>query len=448
MSDQDTRNKFSPLKGKDEDQSMQDCCKSNIETENVCINDILCFISTAINSKTDEFIIQSCFSFYETTKIKHAKSLLCSLYGDRPKTRRGDGAKRAEIGDIIDLFRKSEENNISLPKFVAGSFDSLPPGSGYEVIAPFIIDLIDQVKSLKGEIEIIKNLKTLKNIETSLLDELRNDVSEIKCSIKLMKSNSSKICNSKSRTSTNNFKNDSLSVIENRFLSPITHSNSEYKVISQNVLNDDEMPSASKLLSEIFNNKEESTSFDTYEPTAPPLSQELGGLFNDSENRLPDVDGPPSVSECPPKELCDGTFAEVLSRTPVSNKDKINGQESLKYKPKSCQNNRRSSGSVKGIKQVTGTQFRSAKKYLDVYIGNCDTDIDPVIVKNYVLKYINVNVAECQVINANNFKKSFKITVLSTDRDKLLDPSVWPKGIICRKFYKLSKKSVWFNSNN
>ena len=156
-----------------------------------------------------------------------------------------------------------------MPKFVAGSFDSLPPGSGYEVIAPFIIDLIDQVKSLKGEIEIIKNLKTLKNIETSLLDELRNDVSEIKCSIKLMKSNSSKICNSKSRTSTNNFKNDSLSVIENRFLSPITHSNSEYKVISQNVLNDDEMPSASKLLSEIFNNKEESTSFDTYEPTAP-----------------------------------------------------------------------------------------------------------------------------------------------------------------------------------
>ena len=32
--------------------------------------------------------------------------------------------------------------------------------------------------------------------------------------------------------------------------------------------------------------------------------------------------------------------------------------------------------------------------------------------------------------------KSFKVTLLISDREKLLNPEIWPEGIICRKFYR------------
>ena len=70
----------------------------------VVINDILCYITTAANKKSNDFIINSCIAFYDINKIKEAKVLLCSYNDERANKRRGDDAKKAELQDIIDIF--------------------------------------------------------------------------------------------------------------------------------------------------------------------------------------------------------------------------------------------------------------------------------------------------------------------------------------------------------
>ena len=43
----------------------------------------------------------------------------------------------------------------------------------------------------------------------------------------------------------------------------------------------------------------------------------------------------------------------------------------------------------------------------------------------------------CSCISREDSRvKSFKVTVLSDQRDALLDPLLWPEGIIVRKYYK------------
>ena len=72
----------------------------------------------------------------------------------------------------------------------------------------------------------------------------------------------------------------------------------------------------------------------------------------------------------------------------------------------------------------------------DLYIGNCDSSINKDILNDYIKKEVEVNIKDCVELRSNNkYNKSFKITINRPDRDKLLSSSIWPEGIICRKYY-------------
>ena len=93
------------------------------------------------------------------------------------------------------------------------------------------------------------------------------------------------------------------------------------------------------------------------------------------------------------------------------------------------------------------SSFKSASKYYDVFLGNCDPEIDSDFIKHYVFKETNINLEECSELKANRFSKSFKLKVLASKRDELLTPDIWPEGVTCRKYYSFNKRSSWYNSN-
>ena len=86
---------------------------------------------------------------------------LCSFSTERSVKRRGDHPNKAEITDILDLFRKYDENDISIPTFVADSFDSMPPTAGYDLIAPMLMSLVDELSGLKKDLMTFKDIGTV-----------------------------------------------------------------------------------------------------------------------------------------------------------------------------------------------------------------------------------------------------------------------------------------------
>ncbi|CAF4301074.1 unnamed protein product, partial [Rotaria magnacalcarata] len=65
--------------------------------------------------------------------------------GEDIKWRIGDHRFKLEIQDVIDLLLKCDEDDIKIPKFVADSYDALPPTAGFGKLACAIMTLMDEV---------------------------------------------------------------------------------------------------------------------------------------------------------------------------------------------------------------------------------------------------------------------------------------------------------------
>ena len=80
--------------------------------------------------------------------------------------------------------------------------------------------------------------------------------------------------------------------------------------------------------------------------------------------------------------------------------------------------------------------MRSAARTADIFISNCDTEITVDSLSKYIYDEFKVKVQNCDnLVTRYNDYKSFKVSLLVNDRVKLLNPELWPEGIICRKFY-------------
>ena len=96
------------------------------------INGVLCYISTARHSMRSDDIIRICCAFFKDDDILKGKDLLCELIGEKSKRRRNENRIINEMRDIVELFKKCDETNVELPKFVVDTFDGLPPSSGFD----------------------------------------------------------------------------------------------------------------------------------------------------------------------------------------------------------------------------------------------------------------------------------------------------------------------------
>lgn len=106
-------------------------------------------------------------------------------------------------------------------------------------------------------------------------------------------------------------------------------------------------------------------------------------------------------------------------------------------------NVRKRRNGIFGNKEVNEkSRFKSAKSYVDLYLGRCDLNVSIDDISSYLNEELNIKTCNIMELNSKNPNaKSFKINVELSIRDKLLSDDVWPSGIICRKFYSGNKKS-------
>ena len=91
---------------------------------------------------------------------------------------------------------------------------------------------------------------------------------------------------------------------------------------------------------------------------------------------------------------------------------------------------------IVGTRMQGGTVLKSAPRTADIYVGNCDVDISPESLQQYIEEEVKIKVKKCEkLITRYDNYASFKVTLFINDREKLLSSDVWPSGIVCRKYY-------------
>ena len=147
---------------------------------NIYLDSLLCYASTARHSLKNDEIIRICIAFYKEAEIINSKDLLCDLIGLKGKRRRNENRLVNEMKDIMDMLIHCDDNSIRLPKFVADSYNGLPPTSGFEVVANYILKLNEELSNLREEVTELKQIRREEDIYNKDVFLVKEDLIEIK----------------------------------------------------------------------------------------------------------------------------------------------------------------------------------------------------------------------------------------------------------------------------
>ena len=103
--------------------------------DNTILNDVLCFLTTSRDSLTSDDACIIAVAFYKPDDIVQAKETLFTICKEKLIRRKAcqqhPNPNIADIQDILNLLTKKDDGRSILPKFVAESYQSLPPAAGF-----------------------------------------------------------------------------------------------------------------------------------------------------------------------------------------------------------------------------------------------------------------------------------------------------------------------------
>lgn len=403
------------------------------------INGVLCYISTARHSMRVDDITRICHAFFKDDDIIKAKDLLCELTGEKSKRRRNENRIIHELSDILDLFKKCDDANTDLPKFVVDSFDGLPPSSGFEIIAETLISLNDEIISLKKEVEVLRENRLEENISSQDTMVIKEDILTIKGELRKLNL----------RFLKDDVRRNSI-LLENLDKPGQPNSVSDQMDKSSGDISDSHDALIANAVYDIDISKDVQDS--VLSPSAPPFkTQDLIDVLNQS---FQDLGGSPSAPTYAQVTVLGEKRSEV-DVTKVSSKRPLNDSRKDVVRPipskavtdadgfQLVQRNRKKRENIVGSKKLNKSHvIRSAMKIVDIYVGNLDSDVTIEAFNNYVENDIGIRIEKCEALQSRNqHYRSFKLSINIDDRGKLLTSEAWPEGIICRKYYSARNKS-------
>lgn len=403
---------------------------------NVVINGVLCFMSTARHVMKRDDIIRTCLVFYESDDIISAKDTLYSIVGEKPKRRRNENRIMHELQDISDLIKKCDDEGVDLPTFVADTYNSMPPSSGFEVVAQSMQTLIKELSDLKDEVRQLKQNRLTDEVKSQDNNLIQEDIIVIKG--ELRKLNHRMIGDEVRRNS----------LILNSLDENITNIRSKVsETIDLDILGQEGMTGSGMSLGS---------------PSAPPASQEDWHLRN---RLLDDVGGLPSAPSYADTAKSGGSEGNgelivplKFSPLPLGESSSAVNKDDLKPTSEETQNlpddvhnksftlvqkKKRKNNNIVGSKKPSvDVSLRSAVRMGDLYVGNCDSSATIESLSQYISNEIEINIEKVENIPLRyTNSKAFKVTLNMKDRLKLLSADFWPEGIVCRKYYNSSKSN-------
>ncbi|KAK4312423.1 hypothetical protein Pmani_008756 [Petrolisthes manimaculis] len=384
-------------------------------------NSVLAYIASARQSKCKNDIVNTSVVFYEESQIKAAKELLFGIANVKLVWRRSENKNRENCADIVDLFKKCDDEAISLPRFVTGNYDGFPPVYGYDIIGGVIGNLIDEVKELKSEIKDLKDAR-LNNI--GMLENqyfMKEELLEIKGILKQFKQkqmlesgrrdsvildNIEKIVEQSGNRNGNDGSTNphafemELHHVLNNTGSPSAPQLSQVSTVdgSENVGWCENERAESPLRIPTYSEVIQETVVVLHETQTSEASVMTGGAVDDQAGaeRIEASNGPSvrpkqqlGFDKATRSEDTAGDKTRKVNNTPVTDEDGFT-QVNRKNKriPKASPEDRkwggdregqqkgRRPGSVRGTKSVHNSRFKGSARTADIHIGNVDLESD------------------------------------------------------------------------
>ena len=94
-----------------------------------------------------------------------------------------------------------------------------------------------------------------------------------------------------------------------------------------------------------------------------------------------------------------------------------------------------SSRNILGTRSDNATGLIGVQQIMEVFIGGCGLDtVEADIISHCQANDISPKKCE-EISTVSEWQKSFKLSVLATDRDKVMTPDFWPMGVYVRKYF-------------
>ena len=378
------------------------------EPEEIILDDVLCFISSARNSISSNQITANAVAFFKSDLILKSKDRICSLAGYRNITRKQCSShpnpSTADLEDILSMFEKIVSSaGSALPKFVCSGYQAIPPISASEAWTSVICSVRDEITALREQVVELrkateKDMKALDNVGS-----IFQDVAEIK---QMLHEIPNKIADP-STTS------QSLPEVPSRSQNPASQVNDAsmaHNTTYASVLTQDSPPNA-----DLINPVEA--------PAGQPRSDNDGfTTVNRSRrvsNRQNSNNGGNNRRHGPRRNNTDNRSTSQLRRGDV-----INAQP---------QSRRR--GNISGTGAAVAG-LSAGPRVLDVFVGGCSLESTELSISDYATNK-GVHFIKCASLpSRSEWFKCFKISVIPANRDKLLEANFWPEGIVVGKYFR------------
>ncbi|XP_063890763.1 uncharacterized protein LOC135116908 [Helicoverpa armigera] len=372
----------------------------------------------------EESMIRLCATSFLEKEIAAAKNLLFdSISAVKKTTRKGDGKSQRNLEDIISTLKRVEPDQI--PIFVARELHRLPPVT---------FDHIDATRLLKDIILMQNEIQTLKRDCATMeqLNQLRMDLNNIKqtsivnnfdCNINKKRGGYRNIDISGGELDsgpvglilnydTGKTQESTGCLLQSSTISKVGDDNCTHKDDVDGMGHNSSVVQQSEHISDP---QQLSSSDESSSPAPPPMQRQVNDCITVSPNS-------------------GITMAEVLRRNNGMQSNKPDNNNEWRVVQRHKRKNY-FSGKVGNASKDTELNFKAAEKRLPIYITNVhkETSMDDII--TYILKKTGekVNLTKLSIKNENKYN-AYKFFVPSYTLHLFLNESMWPKGIVFRRF--------------
>ena len=352
-------------------------------------------MSTARHSIKKDNIIKAVAAFYNADDVKAARKILFTLCDREPPTKGRQAKVLLDALDIYDLFATADHEQLDLPRFVADSFQALPPPTEFNELSNVILSFMSRIEELEKEMK--KTREALQLDANSLEDSVT-----IKQELVDIKRNTMMLLGKNSNSGTKNL------------LGPVQNNNEA--ILHENSSSNNE-PSDNR---PVIN---------------PPIEKQ--GTTNSNPS--------PSISSKDNRNLAPQSSPQTSVKRRFNRQSSHYTDRNWHHSSRNWNYDRTYGPSIGTGTSMPGNRFRGSPKQVELYIGQCTMKTRNEDIVYHCNKHLSVEPISCDELNCRTPNvKSFKLTIDLSDLEYMLQPENWPRGVYVRRF--ISGKS-WNNSN-
>ena len=358
---------------------------------NAVVNSLLCYLSSARRTYSEQVLIATCLSFYNSDKIEEAKETLFQCLKEAVTKRRGDNKSRSDLIDMLDAMKKVDANKIDIPKFLCDGFGNMPPCSGFEVISEHLLELVMQVTNLKESLREFETKSERK--DDTAFREMQEDIKDIKLSIAENQIHRDDSLHN-SRTPQNTRKN---------------------QFVRKAIIKGDSLPGSSKSNPGSHSSQMVSKSTHNTEPA------------NDSLLPAATISASVTSNERSSSESQENVAAESGDSPETEDTEEGGAWNTVVRRKK----RNIIKGTLKSDSSLKGVGISR-----DLYVGRCHPSVSSNVLTEFIESTAGFTPQGCAIISKSDAPvKSFKVTVSEAQFVKLMDPAMWPEDVRVRKYF-------------